>query len=210
MFLSGRLPQALQPLPYKIYRKVERGREHRVQSYKKRWKSTVNAWRYGISLKLDDHPSNNPYSESATQKGKPKVVDYVPHFSPTERPVQTRTVLSDTEPSLAPPPELSGHRLGSSSILEISTLPSQASNLPFNKRRRRGRTDMQALRAELKKAEAALERRKTKDSYKILAVSRYCSESTVEKEYRSKHPDKVSVLFAARSFLPYPIPPGPR
>jgi len=58
---------------------------------------------------------------------------------------------------------------------------------------------MQALRPELKKA--ALKRRKTKDSYKILAVSRDCSKSTAEKEYRSKHPDKAVSVYICRPFL---------
>jgi DnaJ family protein C protein 7 len=54
--------------------------------------------------------------------------------------------------------------------------------------------DVRALRAELKKAEAALKRSKTKDYYKILGVSRDCSESDVKKAYRREslkhHPDK--------------------
>jgi DnaJ family protein C protein 7 len=70
--------------------------------------------------------------------------------------------------------------------------------------------DVRALRAELKKAEAALKRSKTKDYYKILGVSRDCSESDVKKAYRREslkhHPDKVSFLSlftVCTSFNPY-------
>jgi DnaJ family protein C protein 7 len=59
--------------------------------------------------------------------------------------------------------------------------------------------DVRALKAELKKAEAALKRSKTKDYYKILGVSRDCSESDIKKGYRREslkhHPDKVSLYF---------------
>ncbi|KAF9477074.1 DnaJ-domain-containing protein [Pholiota conissans] len=54
--------------------------------------------------------------------------------------------------------------------------------------------DVRALRSELKKAEAALKRSKTKDYYKILGVARDCSESDIKKAYRREslkhHPDK--------------------
>jgi DnaJ homolog subfamily C member 7 len=56
--------------------------------------------------------------------------------------------------------------------------------------------DVRALRTELKKAEADLKRSKTKDYYKILGVSRDCSELDIKKGYRREslkhHPDKVS------------------
>ena len=56
--------------------------------------------------------------------------------------------------------------------------------------------DVRGLRTELKKAEAALKRSKTKDYYKILDVPRDCSESDIKKGYRREslkhHPDKVS------------------
>jgi DnaJ family protein C protein 7 len=54
--------------------------------------------------------------------------------------------------------------------------------------------DVKALKAELKKAEAALKRSKTKDYYKILGIPRDCSESEIKKGYRREslkhHPDK--------------------
>ncbi|KAF8336009.1 hypothetical protein F5887DRAFT_988267 [Amanita rubescens] len=54
--------------------------------------------------------------------------------------------------------------------------------------------DVRALRTELKKAEAALKRSKTKDYYKILGVARDCSEPDIKKAYRREslkhHPDK--------------------
>ncbi|KAN0086110.1 hypothetical protein V8E55_007244 [Tylopilus felleus] len=54
--------------------------------------------------------------------------------------------------------------------------------------------DVRSLRAELKKAEAALERSKTKDYYKILGIPRDCSEADIKKAYRREilkhHPDK--------------------
>lgn len=55
--------------------------------------------------------------------------------------------------------------------------------------------DVKALKAELKKAEAALKRSKTKDYYKILGIPRDCSEVEIKKGYRREslkhHPDKV-------------------
>lgn len=56
--------------------------------------------------------------------------------------------------------------------------------------------DVRALKTELKKAEAALKRSKTKDYYKILGVERDCTEADIKKAYRREslkhHPDKVS------------------
>ncbi|KAF5362268.1 hypothetical protein D9756_002064 [Leucocoprinus leucothites] len=58
--------------------------------------------------------------------------------------------------------------------------------------------DVRALKVELKKAEAALKRSKTKDYYKILGVQRDCGDSDIKKAYRREslkhHPDKASCL----------------
>ncbi|KAI6041227.1 hypothetical protein EDC04DRAFT_3089205 [Pisolithus marmoratus] len=55
--------------------------------------------------------------------------------------------------------------------------------------------DVTALRTELKKAEAALKRSKTKDYYKTLGLSRDCTEADIKKAYRREslkhHPDKA-------------------
>ena len=55
--------------------------------------------------------------------------------------------------------------------------------------------DVRTLRGELKRAEAALKRSKTKDYYKILGVARDCNEADIKKAYRREslkhHPDKV-------------------
>ncbi|KAI0030055.1 hypothetical protein K488DRAFT_55061, partial [Vararia minispora EC-137] len=55
-------------------------------------------------------------------------------------------------------------------------------------------SDVRALRSELKKAEAALKRSKTKDYYKILGLPRDCNEIDIKKAYRREslkhHPDK--------------------
>ncbi|KAG6334264.1 hypothetical protein ID866_4821 [Astraeus odoratus] len=54
--------------------------------------------------------------------------------------------------------------------------------------------DVRSLRTELRMAEAALKRSKTKDYYKILGVQRDCSELDLKKAYRREslkhHPDK--------------------
>ncbi|XP_006461589.1 hypothetical protein AGABI2DRAFT_185760 [Agaricus bisporus var. bisporus H97] len=54
--------------------------------------------------------------------------------------------------------------------------------------------DVRGLRSELKKAEAALKRSKTKDYYKILGVGRECGDGEIKKAYRREslkhHPDK--------------------
>ncbi|KAH7915250.1 hypothetical protein BJ138DRAFT_1142032 [Hygrophoropsis aurantiaca] len=54
--------------------------------------------------------------------------------------------------------------------------------------------DVRSLRTELKKAEAALKRSKTKDYYKILGVARDCTDTEIKKAYRKEslkhHPDK--------------------
>ncbi|THH14585.1 hypothetical protein EUX98_g9592 [Antrodiella citrinella] len=57
-----------------------------------------------------------------------------------------------------------------------------------------GDADVRALKGELKKAELALKRSKTKDYYKILGVARDCSDMEIKKGYRREslkhHPDK--------------------
>ncbi|KAF9012151.1 TPR-like protein [Hymenopellis radicata] len=54
--------------------------------------------------------------------------------------------------------------------------------------------DIRELKSDLKKAEAALKRSKTKDYYKILGVQRDCTEIEIKKAYRREslkhHPDK--------------------
>lgn len=54
--------------------------------------------------------------------------------------------------------------------------------------------EVRSLQTELKKAEAALKRSKTKDYYKILGVSRDCTDVELKKAYRKEslthHPDK--------------------
>ncbi|KAF8638763.1 hypothetical protein AX17_001979 [Amanita inopinata Kibby_2008] len=54
--------------------------------------------------------------------------------------------------------------------------------------------DVRGLRSELKKAEVALKRSKTKDYYKILGLSKDCTDSDIKKAYRREslkhHPDK--------------------
>ncbi|KAI0781853.1 hypothetical protein C8Q75DRAFT_728409, partial [Abortiporus biennis] len=54
--------------------------------------------------------------------------------------------------------------------------------------------DVRALKGELKKAEVALKRSKTKDYYKILGIPRDCTEVEIKKAYRREslkhHPDK--------------------
>ncbi len=63
--------------------------------------------------------------------------------------------------------------------------------------------DVRALKVELKKAEAALKRSKSKDYYKILGVGKDCNEADVKKAYRREslkhHPDKV-IFFCAFFF----------
>ena len=67
--------------------------------------------------------------------------------------------------------------------------------------------DVRSLKGELKKAEAALKRSKTKDYYKILGVARDCSDADIKKAYRKEslkhHPDKVEDLtdFTLRPLL---------
>jgi len=65
--------------------------------------------------------------------------------------------------------------------------------------------DVRTLRGEIKRAEAALKRSKTKDYYKILGVPRDCNEADIKKAYRREslihHPDKVP------PHLPPPPPP---
>ena len=66
--------------------------------------------------------------------------------------------------------------------------------------------DLRALQAELKKAEAAMKRSKTKDYYKILGLARDCSQSDIKKAYRREslkhHPDKVT-FFPCSLFLTF-------
>ncbi|KAL0954123.1 hypothetical protein HGRIS_005265 [Hohenbuehelia grisea] len=58
-----------------------------------------------------------------------------------------------------------------------------------------GDAEIRALRAELRKAEAALKRSKTKDYYAILGLKTNCTEVEIKKAYRREslkhHPDKV-------------------
>jgi hypothetical protein len=76
--------------------------------------------------------------------------------------------------------------------------------------------DVRTLRTELKRAEAALKRSKTKDYYKILGIARDCNEADIKKAYRREslkhHPDKVltSRPLPQPSFrLPPSLPPLP-
>ena len=59
--------------------------------------------------------------------------------------------------------------------------------------------DVRALKTDLKKAEVALKRSKTKDYYKILGVHKGCNDGDIKKAYRREslkhHPDKVSFFF---------------
>jgi len=54
--------------------------------------------------------------------------------------------------------------------------------------------EVRSLQAELKKAEAALKRSKSKDYYKILSLARDCTEGEIKKAYHKEslihHPDK--------------------
>jgi DnaJ family protein C protein 7 len=54
--------------------------------------------------------------------------------------------------------------------------------------------EVRSLQTELRKAEAALKRSKTKDYYKILSVARDCTDAEIKKAYRKEslihHPDK--------------------
>ena len=72
--------------------------------------------------------------------------------------------------------------------------------------------DVRALKSELKKAEAALKRSKTKDYYKILGVPRDCSESDIKKAYRREslkhHPDKVSPSMARTLYRLFNLNPS--
>lgn len=71
-----------------------------------------------------------------------------------------------------------------------------------------GNPELRSVKAELKKAEAALKRSKTKDYYKILGVPRDCSETDIKKAYRKEslkhHPDKVrltTIVFHVNDIL---------
>lgn len=64
--------------------------------------------------------------------------------------------------------------------------------------------DVRSLRDDVKKAEAALKRSKTKDYYKILNLARDCTEVEIKKAYRREslihHPDKVVLhLYTCRA-----------
>ncbi|KAH9911996.1 uncharacterized protein B0H18DRAFT_1057006 [Fomitopsis serialis] len=75
--------------------------------------------------------------------------------------------------------------------------------------------DVKALKGELKKAEIALKRSKTKDYYKILGVQKECTEVDIKKAYRREslkhHPDKggdeekFKLVVEAHSILSDPI-----
>ena len=69
--------------------------------------------------------------------------------------------------------------------------------------------DVRALKTELKKAELALKRSKTKDYYKILGVQRDCTEVEIRKAYRREslkhHPDKVRVSMLAVMICVHPM-----
>ncbi|TFY57597.1 hypothetical protein EVJ58_g6922 [Rhodofomes roseus] len=75
--------------------------------------------------------------------------------------------------------------------------------------------DVKALKGELKKAEIALKRSKTKDYYKILGVAKECSEVEIKKAYRREslkhHPDKggdeekFKLVVEAHSILSDPV-----
>jgi len=75
--------------------------------------------------------------------------------------------------------------------------------------------DVKALKGELKKAEIALKRSKTKDYYKILGVQKECTEVDIKKAYRREslkhHPDKggdeekFKLVVEAHSILSDPV-----
>jgi len=69
--------------------------------------------------------------------------------------------------------------------------------------------DVRVLNVELKKAEAALKRSKSKDYYKILGVGKDCNEGDIKKAYRREslkhHPDKVIFFYSFVFFQTFHI-----
>ncbi|KIK50363.1 hypothetical protein GYMLUDRAFT_51265 [Collybiopsis luxurians FD-317 M1] len=108
--------------------------------------------------------------------------------------------LADTEASLAlSPNSFKAHRTQARVNLGLENYEQSVRdfNNAIEEAMKDGSTtdrDVRELRAELKKAEAALKRSKTKDYYKILGVHRECTDIDIKKAYRKEslkhHPDK--------------------
>ncbi|KAG6829473.1 hypothetical protein H0H87_011344 [Tephrocybe sp. NHM501043] len=206
LFLSGKLPQATQHVNSAL--RLDPGHEAArrlrirvkdVERLKEDGNVSFKAGKYGDAI--------SKYSEALDRIGDSEEEGGGGHIRATLLSNRATTLLKlerhqealiDTEASLAIVPT-SFKALRTRARLNLHFEKCDASIADFksaieNAGGEATEADIRALRGELKKAEAALKRSKTKDYYKILGIARDCSESDIKKAYRREslkhHPDK--------------------
>ncbi|PPQ95563.1 hypothetical protein CVT26_008591 [Gymnopilus dilepis] len=208
LFLSGRLPQALQHVMSAL--RLDPGHEP-ASKLRKRIKDVEKLKEEGnVAFKLNKlQEALDKYTECLERIGDAEDEGKGGQIRATLLSNRATTLLkldrheealADTEASLELSPS-SFKALRTRARINLHLEKFDAAIADFNSAIQQAQTegtatdnDVRALKTELKKAEAALKRSKTKDYYKILGVSRDCNEMDIKKAYRREslkhHPDK--------------------
>ncbi|KIK03698.1 hypothetical protein K443DRAFT_465233 [Laccaria amethystina LaAM-08-1] len=208
LFLTGKLPQALQHVSSAL--RLDPGHVQ-AQKLRKRVKDVERLKEEGnVAFKLGKlQEAYDLYSETLDRIGSLEEEGKGGQIRATLLSNRATTLLklekheealADTDASLAVSPN-SFKALRTRARINLHLEKYDASIADFKSAIQQASTegsategDVRALKVDLKKAEAALKRSKTKDYYKILGLARECTEIEIKKAYRREslihHPDK--------------------